>query len=269
MTDAEKLLKLKELLLTEDRNFAQQILQKLDQLEETVYVQQNLSEKINPILDKKLEAFVVEIPNTLGPTITKALNYEVKNSQETIVDALFPIIGKMIKKYIQQEIKMLSDSINTQVQDVFSVKKYKRKIKSIFTGVSENDMIMAEISKPELQQIFIIEKGSGLIVASFSKTKTIDEDMIAGMLTAIKSFVEDAFNGGNQSLENIEYELYTIQIQNFSTYYIAAVLSGSINNYFKSKIQDDLMEFADKHIKNNIENKTLVAEKLQTYFDHE
>ncbi len=269
MTDAEKLIKLKELLLTEDRNFAQQILQKLDQLEATVYVQQNLSEKIDPILDKKLETFVIEIPKTLGPTITLALNHEVKNSQETIVDALFPIIGKMIKKYIQQEMKTLSDSINAQVQDAFSVKKYKRKIKSIFTGVSENDIIIAEISKPELQQIFVIEKGSGLIVASFSKTQTVDEDMVAGMLTAIKSFVEDAFNGGNQSLENIEYELYTIQIQNFSTYYIAAVLSGSINNYFKSKIQDDLMEFADKHIKNNIENKTLVAEKLQTYFNHE
>jgi hypothetical protein len=36
MTDSEKLIKLKELLLSEDRDFAQNILQKLDSLEDTV-----------------------------------------------------------------------------------------------------------------------------------------------------------------------------------------------------------------------------------------
>lgn len=278
MTDSEKLIKLKELLLTEDRDFAQQILQKLDHLEETVYIDKNLSEKVNPIIDRKIDIFIEQIPEKLGPTITKALSEEIKNSQDQVVEALFPIIGKMIKKYIQQEIKTLSDNINNQVQDTFSVKKWQRKFKSIFTGRSENEIILSELGKPEIQQIFIIEKGSGIIIASHTKTdstngentnETIDEDMVAGMLTAIKSFVEDAFHGGNQSLENIEYELYTIQIQNFPSYYIAAVVSGAIDNNFKSKIQDDLMDFASKFIKNNLSHKEYISKKLAEYFINE
>ncbi|WP_310560100.1 cell envelope biogenesis protein OmpA, partial [Flavobacterium sp.] len=226
MTDTEKLLQLKELLLTEDRDFANDILRKLDLLEETVYVNENLSEKVNPIIDRKIETLIDEMPDKLGPTITATLKSEIKNSQDSIVDALFPIIGKMIKKYIQQEMKTLSDNINAQVQSTFSIKKIKRKIKALFFEISEIDIVMSELSAPKLQQVFVIEKGSGLVIASYSKTdpsdnehakQTIDQDMIAGMLTAIKSFVEDAFNAGNQSLENIEYELYTIQIQNFSS----------------------------------------------------
>lgn len=269
MTDTEKLLKLKELLLTEDRNFANQILQKLDLLEETIYINENLSQKVNPIIDRKIETFIEEIPKKLGPTITATLKSEIKNSQDSIVDALFPIIGKMIKKFIQQEIKALSDTINNQVQNTFSIQSFKRKIKSMLFGISETDLAMTQWNEPKIQQIFIIEKGSGLIIASYSKTATVDEDMIAGMLTAIKSFVEDAFQAGNQSLENIEYELYTIQIQNFSSYYMAAVVSGAIDNQFKSKFQDDMLEFAAQNLNHNLDNHKLISEKLEAFFKDE
>ena len=93
MTDSEKFIKLKELLLNEDRDFAQNILQKLDSLEDTVNTPEKLSEKINPIIDKKLDTFVEGIPDKLGPVIAEAL---IK-SQDKVVDALFPIMGKMIK----------------------------------------------------------------------------------------------------------------------------------------------------------------------------
>jgi hypothetical protein len=248
MDDSEKLVALKELLLHEDRDFANQILQKLDNLESVLYTQKNLSEKVDPIIDQKINQFVEKMPQKLGPVITATLKEEIQNSQDQVVEVLFPIIGKMIKKYVQAEMKMLSDSINNQLQESFSMKKWKRKFKSIFTGVSENEIILSELDKPVIQQLFVIEKGSGIIISSYSKTQTIDEDMVAGMLTAIKSFVEDAFQGGGQNLEHIEYELYKIHLQNFSSYYIAVVVSGNFSNQFKSNTEDKLIDFASKHI---------------------
>ena len=220
MTDSEKLIKLKELLLNEDRDFAQNILQKLDSLEDTINTPDKLSEKVDGIINKKLDAYTEEIPEKLGPTITKALSSEIKNSQDKVVEILFPIIGKMIKKYIQQEMKVLSDNINYQIQKTLSYKAIKRKVLSKFTGVSEQDMIIAELNEPKVEQVFVIEKGSGIIISSSSKQESIDEDMIAGMLTAIKSFVEDAFKKDQQSLELIQYELFEIHIQNFTSYYL-------------------------------------------------
>ena len=221
MTDSEKLIKLKELLLNEDRDFAQNILEKLDAIEDTINTPDKLSTKVDGIIDKKLETYTEEIPEKLGPTITKALSSEIKNSQDKVVEILFPIIGKMIKKYIQQEMKVLSDNINYQIQRTLSYKAIKRKVLSKFTGVSEQDMIIAELNEPKVEQVFVIEKGSGIIISSSSKQESIDEDMIAGMLTAIKSFVEDAFKKDEQSLESIQYELFEIHIQNFTTYYFA------------------------------------------------
>jgi hypothetical protein len=269
MTESEKLSKLKELLLSEDRDFAQKILDKLDSIENTLNTQQKLSEKVNPIIDDKLHVFVDEIPEKLGPVITQALSEEIKNSQDKVVEALFPIIGKMIKKYIQQEISILSDKINSQVQNTFSTKKWKRKIKGMFFGFSEEEMIMSELAKPTIQQFFVIEKGSGLIIGSASKTETVDEDMIAGMLTAIKSFVEDAFKEQNQNLQSIEYELYEIYIQNFSNYYIAVMLSGNVNDAYKSELENKLLDLSEKHIITNLSDKNSIKEQLEAFILNE
>lgn len=263
MTESEKLVLLKQLLLDEDRDFANSILQKLESLENTVNIQANLSDRINPIIDKKIEAFAEEVPEKLGPAITEALSFEIKNSQDKVVEALFPIIGKMIKKYIQQEMRLLSESINNQLQSTFSIQKIKRKIKAIFITASESEIILSELNKSKIEQIFVIEKGSGLLVSSASKEESIDEDMIAGMLTAIKSFVEDAFSKKDQSLELIQYELYHIHIQNFSSYYIAVVVSGIFDTNFKNILENKLFNFASKHVNKNLSNSDLITQKLK------
>lgn len=229
MTDSEKLIKLKELLLNEDRVFAENILDKLDSHNDTDNTFKKRSEKVNPIIDKKMDAFVEEIFTKLGPVIPEALT----KSQDKVVEALFLIIGKMMKKHIQKEIKALSDSINSQVQTTFSIKTWQRKFKALFTGFSEKEIILSEMNQTSVEQIFVIEKGSGLIISSVSKQESIDEDMIAGMLTAIKSFVEDAFKRDQQSLELIQYELFEIHIQNFTSYYFAVVIFGVLTWFLR------------------------------------
>jgi len=268
MTEDEKLELLKEILLTEEREFEKSVVKKLETLNVVINQKVKLSQKVDPIIDDKLEEFVKDIPETLGPTITQTLKEEIKNSQDAVVEALYPIMGKMIKRYIQNEIALLSERINTQMKSSFSTKTWKRKLRAIFSGVSEEDMIISELVSPEIQQIFMIEKDSGLLSASYTKKETIDEDMISGMLTAIKSFVEDAFQAGKQNLESIEYETYNIHIQNFHFYYIAVIVSGAYNNTYKNMLENKLLDFSEHIVKNHVEEKDL-ARELEKYFKDE
>lgn len=268
MEQKDKLKLLKEILLTEDRVFAQSITKKIEKLNSVINTKDQLSTKVDPIINDKINEFIKEMPETLGPTITKTLKEEIKNSQDAVVEALYPIMGKMIKKYIQNEIKMLSENINKQVQSSFSIKSWKRKFKSKVTGVSEEDIILSNLVKPEIEQIFIIEKDSGILSGSYSKKETIDKDLISGMLTAIKSFVEDAFSAGNQDLESIEYELYNIHIQNLHFYYIAVVISGAYNQAYKNKLENKLLDFSEHIAKDHVEDQDL-SKELEKYFKNE
>ena len=266
MTEDEKLELLKEILLTEEREFDKSIAERLEKLDINQKVK--LPERVDPIIDDKLGDFVEKMPEKLGPAITETLKEQIKVSKDQVVEALYPILGKMIKRYIQNEIKMLTEKVNAQMKNNFSSKSIKRKLKSVFTGVSEEELILSELTQPEIQQIFIIEKDSGLLSANYTKEETIDKDMISGMLTAIKSFVEDAFKGGNQNLESIEYETYNIHIQNFHFYYIAVIISGAYNNTYKNMLENKLLDFSEYIVKNHIEEEQLSAE-LEKYFKDE
>ncbi|MCK8523781.1 cell envelope biogenesis protein OmpA [Aquimarina sp. D1M17] len=269
MEEQDKLKLLKELLLTEEKEYADSIARKVEELSKIVHQKQELSYKVDPIIDDKLEEFVEEIPKTLGPTITEALKEEIKNSQDAVVEALFPIIGKMIKKYIAHEMRLLSENISRQTRKAFSFKSWFRRTKARAHGVTEGDLALSEYSKPRLIQMFVIEKDSGILITDYSPLSegTIDKEMIAGMLTAIKSFVEDAFQGGDQNLELIEYELYTIHIQNFYSYYIAAVISGAYSMMFKEVLEDQILDFAQQHIsRRELDNSSLFTKKLKKYF---
>ncbi len=272
MEEKDKLALLKTLLLTEEKEFVDSMAKRVNTIYQVLHHQEKLSQKIDPIIDDRLDDFVKEIPSTLGPTITKTLKEEIKNSQDAVVEALFPIIGKMIKKYIAHEIKILSENITQKTKSAFSFKNWFKKAKARAQGVSVGDLAIADYAKPRLIQLFVIEKNSGILIADYSPVgnDTIDKDMVAGMLTAIKSFVEDAFEGGEQNLEAIDYELYKIHIQNFYSYYIAAVISGAYSIMFKEVLEDQILDFAKNHIsRRDLENNQLFTQKLKKHFADE
>ena len=144
MEEQDKLKILKELLLTEEKEYADSIAKKVDELSKIVYQKQELSHKVDPIIDDKLVQFVEEIPKTLGPTITEALKEEIKNSQDAVVEALFPIIGKMIKKYIAHEMKLLSENINRKTRQAFSFKNWFKRTKARAQGISDGDLAITD-----------------------------------------------------------------------------------------------------------------------------
>ncbi|RAV28011.1 cell envelope biogenesis protein OmpA [Sinomicrobium soli] len=262
MNENDKLNILKDILLTDDREYAETIANRLKALEKTLHTRSELADRVDPIIDTRLDEFISEIPGTLGPTITETLKTEIKKSKEQVVEALYPIMGRMIKKYVLQEITLLSERVSKQVENSFSAKAWKRKFKAWFTGVREQDLILSELGDTSVEQVFVIEKNSGILLGNYAKTETIDKEMFSGMLTAIKSFVEDAFRGKGQNLELIEYELYHIHIQSFVSYYVAVVVSGQYNTPIKNKLQDIIFSFSQNFLSLMIYNPDIAKEDI-------
>ncbi|MGJ8683295.1 MAG: cell envelope biogenesis protein OmpA [Nonlabens sp.] len=262
MTEDEKLALLKTILLTDEREYAESISVKINILEETLREKQKLSDKISPIIREELEEFSANIPRTLGPTITATLKKQIAESKDEVVEALYPILGKMIKKYISQELKVLTETVNKKAKDTLSVAGLKRKLKSIFTGVSEKEMILSELANAKIEQVFVIEKGSGILLGKFQIKETVDEDMISGMLTAIKAFVEDAFKETGHDLQSIEYDLYEIHLHSFHKYYIATAVSGTFTETLENELENFNLEVSEEINKKEVLTSRVELEEL-------
>jgi hypothetical protein len=250
MNENDKLEILKDILFDDGHKFEEKISKRVKNLEETLNQRKKLSGKVNPLIEQQINEFKESIPGTLGPVITETLREEIKYRKDEVVDALYPIMGKMVKKYVAQEMQLLQERIDNQLS---FLTRWKRKLRSIFSGKKEEDLIIDDLATAKIEQVLLIEKDSGILKASFSKSNTMDEEMVSGMLTAIKSFVEDAFNQRNQNLESIEYELYQIHLQSFATHYIAVVISGNFVTSAKNKLQDVIFNFYNRFMAMNLD----------------
>lgn len=242
--------KLKDILLSEDREELQRLRQVLDEREQ-------LSERVGPIIEERLDFMKNNFPVEFRLAVDKIIEHKLESSKDELLEIIYPTLGQMIKKYVQHQIQLLKESIEEQLRNTFE-KGIIGRIRYALFGVKADKMseeILSNLDGPVIEEIFVIEHQSGILLGSASRNDTVDLDMIAGMLTAIRSFVEDAFKRGEQQLESIRYETFTIILENFHNYYIAAAVSGPMSEKERSELSDDLMKFAETELKMNMKKK--------------
>ncbi|WP_052055263.1 OmpA family protein [Myxosarcina sp. GI1] len=180
------------------------------------------------------------ISRVLGPQMGEAIKNQIVVERDAMVDALYPVIGNTISKYMVEVVK----DINKQVENTFSPEGIKRKIRAKVQGVSEAELIFKEAMQYAVLAVFLIHKDSGLVIRDVQPESTfqLEADMIAGMLTAIRVFVNDsvAIPGEVSELHEIEYDASKIIIEVAGYCYLAVVVKGEPSKALLQKIRDTL-----------------------------
>lgn len=259
---------IRDILLREDRS---DIAEFKDQFENN----EKLAERINPIIEVHVETLKRKFPREYKKQVDKIIERKLKSSQDELLDLIYPVMGKMVRKYVNHQFLTLKEGIDEKLNNAFSLKGWKDRFKASILGVNESDILLRDLDQTSIEEVYIIERDSGILLAHYSKNETIDRDLIAGMLTAIKSFVEDAFSKERQDLEMIDYGTYKIFIQSFHLYYICIVLDGTVSTAQKDILSEKILDFAAKEMQGitpaNIteQNSELLSNSLAIYFDNE
>ncbi len=271
MDDQSLLEQLQHILLKEERAYARQIDGKVSDIEDNVSqlqddvsgIKEDMSElrgqldddeawesKVDPLFNVRIEQLKRDFHHVFGYEVKETIKEEIANSKDEFVEALFPIIGQMVGRYVRYQFDSFLESFSQTVNNAFSFRGWVARMKSAITGVPLEQTLFRDalLSRTRVDEVFIIQGESGLLLGSYSPNKSTDMDMIAGMLSAIKAFVNETFRsqGENAELDAIEYGEQKILMNNFHKYYIATVVSGMADTTYKSNLSDVLMEFAQK-----------------------
>lgn len=244
---ATKLDELRKLLLAEDRPDRDEIREKVSELEELLGSREALAEHLQPHFMEHQEHLQAHFPELFGKSIASAIKSQIRDSQDEIIDALHPIIGKLIVQYVKMEIQRISQEIDRRLEDPFSFKNLRLRFKALVTGIPYEDLLMQDIQNPHVEQIFLISKDTGFPLGTYSINDVGQKDMIAGMLTGIKSFVEDAFQTESQELQTVSYDKYQILLISFQTFYFAIVVDEIPHARFQEKLREEILKFCEKH----------------------
>ena len=209
---------------------------------------QSIAKAIAPEVALSIEEQIVidedAISRALGSEMGKAIKAQIELERDAMVDALYPVIGSTISKYMAEVVQ----SINAKVEETLSPQGLARKMRAKVQGVSEAELILKEAIGYRVNAIFLIDKASGLVIKEVQPNteNLLDSDMIAGMLTAIRSFANDCMASGSE-LDEIDYGNFRILLETAGYCYLAVVVQGEPDQQFRDRIRQSLSHIVLKH----------------------
>lgn len=244
LDSSDALLKLKEILLSEDQRRIDALKQELEKLQTRIDDRELLIETLEPVIaelmEKKIIASRHEMAEVLSPIMSEAIKNQVEYAKDEVAEALYPVIGKTIRKSIAEAMRNLVKSVNDKVERAFSPRHFFLRIKARISGVSQADLILKESIPFRVREVFLIHKETGILLAHASDKSSHSEasqDLISGMLTAIKDFAQTIFSGDEAvDLHEIQYENRQIRLEIGQFAYLACITEGIPRENFSGEI---------------------------------
>ena len=164
------------------------------------------------------------------PTVEEAILSSVRRDPHILVDALFPVMGPAIRKAISSALESMIESLNETLERSFSVQALRWRLEAWRTGKPFSQVVLLRTLVYRVEQVYLIHRRTGLLLQhmSASSAGVQDADMVSGMLTAIRDFVQDSFGGNRESsLDSFKVGELTVRIEQGPEAILAAVVRGN------------------------------------------
>ena len=78
----------------------------------------HLQEKIQPIINDKIKELKTNFYDLFGEEVKDTVNTEIRNSQDEFIEAVYPIIGKLVKRYVSYQFELFTEAMEEQRRNV-------------------------------------------------------------------------------------------------------------------------------------------------------
>ncbi len=218
-----------------------------DALDQAINQPEQLAQKVSVILADALELCRnndQRLTEIISPIIEQTIHYSIKKNPRPLIEAMYPMIGSVIRRAVSENFKSMLQSFNHSLENIFTFKGISWRIEALLTGRSYAEIVMLKSLAFRVEQVFLIHRGTGLLLAQQSTLGVNDEgDMISGMLKAIQDFVHDSFKIKNdEQLETIQVGELSVWIEQGPAALLASVIRGDapleLRTTFRSSLEN-------------------------------
>lgn len=185
----------------------------------------------------------------IAPNILATVRGEISSAHPEIIEALSPRMGELIRAAVARA----TEDLQRQIDEAVPVDLWIATLKSRLTGTSTTSWVIREEDGFRVIEAFLIERGSGLILAQdrpigadIGDPAALDDDLLGGMIAALDAFARDAFGGGGiDELRQLTLSAGTIYLRASPTKILALRCTGIA----PPKIEDEIDHLLDHVIR--------------------
>lgn len=226
----------------------------LAQLQARVSAYHPSAEELAPVIASALDLSRKQQPSALAqatwPLVAQGLERSLKDNPQRVVDILFPIIGPLIRKAIAESLKDFAESLNQVLEHSFSPRYLRWRFQAWRSGVAFSEIVMRNTLLYSVEQVFLIQRASGLLIHHVQRERAqgADSDAVSAMLNAIQDFVRDSFaDASDGQLAEIEVGEFQVQVQHGPAAMLALAVRGVPRVALKQRARETLEQIHAQH----------------------
>lgn len=210
---------------------------------------EQLTNSVTQIISEVLRRAEVErhaeLSQSLAPLLVSTIKTELRNSQDQMVEALYPITGRLVKAYVASAIQDLTVQMNRRVEQ----NALMLRLQSLVTGRSVGELAMANSHDFAVTELFLIRRGSGALVAHWPDTGAAGRaHAVSGVLAAVNEFANEAFSATESSLRHVDLGNEIVYLRASPIYLLAARCSGQAPEAIAQSVDDALVSAVERQL---------------------
>ena len=189
-------------------------------------------------------------PSAIAEPVRKGLFVAIRKNKDEVAEVIFPVIGPAIRRAISQALAQMVENSNRLLEDSLSLRNVRWRIEAARTGRSLAEVALLRSLNYEVEQVFLIHRDSGLLIQHVAQERTLAQppEVVSGMLTGIRDFVQDSFGGTqDDGVRRLEVGDRTVWVEQHGSAVLAAVVSGHGPAELGWRLRDTLERIAVDH----------------------
>jgi outer membrane protein OmpA-like peptidoglycan-associated protein len=218
---------LKSLSESEGRSRSE-IAARIDDIAARVGTDASLEERVAAVLNGALRRAEhdkhADIADAVAPFVVNTVRTEIRNSRDELVEALYPVTGRIVKAYVASAMKDLVDQINRRLE----MNPVMLRLRSLTTGRSVAELAIADSQRLTIEELYLIRRGTGELIERWPADGSGNRSQVmSGVLTAINEFATEAFDADGNAMRQIDLGGDRVYLRESVAYLLAAKCSGS------------------------------------------
>lgn len=261
--------KLRELLFGKEKRVLSDIEQLVLKHEERIGNDESMQQSVADIIADALQEAEVrdhrKLANAISPVVIQGIKREIKNSRDEMVDAFYPILGRLVSAYVSHAFKDFVEETNRRLEGSLTGRFIRLRIKSLFSGVPYHQLVLREARRLKIEELFLIRKGSGILIdrweADPGSGTGQDEQLLSSMLTAMNEFANEAFANGTEELRAMDVGASRIFLRATSTCLLAVKSTGYSGRKIEHLLDREMISILESYSEALEQSDTQTAQK--------
>jgi outer membrane protein OmpA-like peptidoglycan-associated protein len=192
-----------------------------------------------------------ELASAVAPLVVAAIQSEIRNSKDMMVEALYPITGRLVTAAVANAFRDLADSLNQRIDAMVSADVWRLRLRALATGRSLAEVALAEADSAKVKRALLLERGSGRVLAAWPRETQGDDhdELTSGLIAAITEFATTVYADRGGELRMLDLGSSHVFLRASARVIAAAEFAGKLSRARERRLDEAFLKIVEAHEK--------------------